>query len=188
MAYTPMARISLPVSFLLRATMQNSFREISSPLLFRDCTSRTTFQFFHKSEKPCFVRVQPSEKNCPIWFFWFSRNSPAANASCGGCTCARLGGGLNARLLAEGRRRHIVRARFCPNLPPDAARRTRVVSRAHAAPARTRCGASFDVVWDLSTSTPYARLRIGGAGDGAVCALPRGLSAGGRARSATASA
>ncbi len=69
------------MSFLSRAIMQYSCSEMVSPLLRRACTSRTAFQFVHRSEKPCLVRAHVSLKKSPMAFFWVSKNSPAANAS-----------------------------------------------------------------------------------------------------------
>jgi len=60
----PMPLISLPVSFLSRATMQYSFSVISSPFLRRAWISRTNPQFFQSIEKPCLVRVHPSLPSC----------------------------------------------------------------------------------------------------------------------------
>ena len=122
MAYTPMARISLPVSFCCAQPCRTHSGRSRRPTFPR-------LHFTHDipvfpQEREALLRARPAlRENCPIWFFWFSRNSPAANASCG-CTCARLGGGLNARLLAEGRR-----STSCTALPQPATGRSEAHTR-----------------------------------------------------------
>jgi hypothetical protein len=131
------------VSFLSRAIMQYSCSEMVSPLLRRACTSRTAFQFVHRSEKPCLVRAHGALPRPARGRLQRHTRKQKSHLGPRGWRCEGDGGGSSLG-LPEADSTHIAQRVASPMLrprPPQYAPASAIptgVTRTHHAAARGR--------------------------------------------------